>query len=95
MPDAFVNVTVESERTVPVERLAEIDGVADVHEVRGTCQAVVELALDDPNDLQEVVTGSIQNVPGVTGTDTLVSPTLADHHRPTERPITGPFVKEA
>jgi len=93
MPDAFVNVTVEAERAVPVEALAELGGVAAVHEVRGTYQAVVELALEDPDDLQAVVTGAIQRVDGVAETDTLVTPALADHHRATEGPVTGPYAR--
>jgi DNA-binding Lrp family transcriptional regulator len=89
---AFVNVSVTAES--PVDALAEISGVESVHEVRGTYRAVVELALEDPDDLQAVVTGAIQKAPGVTDTDTLVSPSLAKLHRPTEGPVTGPFVEE-
>jgi len=84
MPDAFVNVTVSEDSTVPVEELADLDGVDAAHEVRCEYDAVVELELPDPQDLQEVVTGSIQNIPGVTGTVTLVSPELAEQHRPTD-----------
>lgn len=94
MPDAFVNVTVKPGSTVPVDDLTEVTGVDAVHEVRGTYQAVVELVLDDSNDLQEIVTGSIQQVPEVADTDTVISPALAEHHRPTEGPVTGPFVEE-
>lgn len=90
---AFVNVTVPDGTPVPVDALAEVGGVESVHEVRGTYHAVVELALEDPDDLQAVVTGWIQGVAGVADTDTLVSPTLAEYHRPTEGPVTGPFVE--
>jgi DNA-binding Lrp family transcriptional regulator len=82
MTNGFVAVTVEGEASTAATEIAAIDGVATAHHVMGEFDVIAELDLSDPDSLQQVVTGSIQTVEGVTETTTTVPPELAAHHTP-------------
>lgn len=84
MTDAFVNAVVETDVETVVNEISKMEGVSAAHPVRGKYDILVELDLADPSDLQRLVTGSIQSIPNVVETVTVVSFELAEYHRPTE-----------
>jgi DNA-binding Lrp family transcriptional regulator len=53
--------------------LADIDGVAEAYSVTGEWDFVAMLRLREPDQLAQVVTGRLSQVPGVTRTQTMVA----------------------
>jgi DNA-binding Lrp family transcriptional regulator len=53
--------------------LAGIDGVAEAYSVTGEWDFVAILRLREPDQLAEVVTGAISQLPGVARTQTMVA----------------------
>jgi DNA-binding Lrp family transcriptional regulator len=53
--------------------LADIDGVAEAYSVTGEWDFVAILRLREPDQLAQVVTGGISQLPGVRRTQTLVA----------------------
>lgn len=53
--------------------LAGIDGVAEAYSVTGEWDFVAMLRLREPDQLAQVVTGRLSQVPGVTRTQTMVA----------------------
>lgn len=68
---AFVLIQAERRRLQDVARqLAEIRGVDEVYSVTGEWDIIAVLRLKDYNDLAEIVTGSMVEVPGILRTNT-------------------------
>jgi DNA-binding Lrp family transcriptional regulator len=68
---AFVLIQAERRRLQDVARqLAEIPGVDEVYSVTGEWDIIAVLRLKDYNDLAEIVTGSMVEVPGILRTNT-------------------------
>ncbi len=68
---AFVMIQAERRRMQDVARqLAEIPGVAEVYSVTGEWDIIAVLRLKDYNDLAEIVTGRMVEVPGIVRTNT-------------------------
>ena len=68
---AFVMIQAERRRLQEVARsLAEIPGVEEVYSVTGDWDVIAVLRLKDYNDLAEVVTGKMVEVPGIVRTNT-------------------------
>lgn len=55
------------------ERLLEIDGVSEVYSVTGEYDLVALLRFQHYEDLADVVTKKIRNIPGITKTHTLMA----------------------
>ena len=53
--------------------LADIEGVAEAYSVTGEWDFVAMLRLREPDQLAQVVTGRLSQVPGVTRTQTMVA----------------------
>jgi DNA-binding Lrp family transcriptional regulator len=53
--------------------LADLDGVAEAYSVTGEWDFVAILRLRDPDQLAQVVTGGIAQLPGVARTHTMVA----------------------
>ncbi|WP_247730361.1 Lrp/AsnC ligand binding domain-containing protein [Halovivax limisalsi] len=82
MTDAFVTVVVDGDAGEIASTLSEIDAVSAAHHVRGEYDVLVELTLEEPERLQEIVTGLILKTDGVEDTTTVVTPELAELHEP-------------
>jgi len=68
---AFVMIQAERRRMQDVARqLAEIPGVAEVYSVTGEWDIIAVLRLKDYNDLADIVTGKMVEVPGIVRTNT-------------------------
>ena len=68
---AFVMIQAERRRLQEVARsLAEIPGVEEVYSVTGDWDVIAVLRLKDYNDLAEVVTGKMVEIPGIVRTNT-------------------------
>lgn len=68
---AFVMIQAERQRMQEVaRRLAEIPGVDEVYSVTGEWDIIAVLRLRDYNDLAEIVTGKMVEVPGIVRTNT-------------------------
>jgi DNA-binding Lrp family transcriptional regulator len=68
---AFVMIQAERRRMQEVaRRLAEIPGVDAVYSVTGEWDIIAVLRLKDYNDLAEIVTGKMVDVPGIVRTTT-------------------------
>ncbi len=68
---AFVMIQAERRRMQDVARqLAEIPGVAEVYSVTGEWDIIAVLRLKDYNDLADIVTGRMVEVPGIVRTNT-------------------------
>jgi DNA-binding Lrp family transcriptional regulator len=68
---AFVLIQAERRRLQDVARqLAEISGVDEVYSVTGEWDIIAVLRLKDYNDLAEIVTGRMVEVPGILRTNT-------------------------
>jgi DNA-binding Lrp family transcriptional regulator len=60
--------------------LAGIDGVAEAYSVTGEWDFVAILRLRDPDQLAQVVTGAISQLPGVARTETMVAFEVFSRH---------------
>lgn len=68
---AFVMIQAERRRLQDVaRRLAEISGVEEVYSITGDWDIIAVLRLKDYNDLAEIVTGKMVEVPGIVRTNT-------------------------
>ncbi len=68
---AFVMIQAERRRLQDVARqLAEIPGVEEVYSITGDWDIIAVLRLKDYNDLAEIVTGKMVEVPGIVRTNT-------------------------
>ena len=69
-------VLIEAERdALPKlgEMLADMEGVAEAYSVTGEWDFVAILRLRDPDQLAQVVTGGISQLPGIQRTQTMVA----------------------
>ncbi len=74
MVTAFVLInTQRGEVNETAQRLLEIDGVADVYSVTGEYDLVALLRFQNYEDLAEVVTRHMQQIPSITKTHTLMA----------------------
>ena len=74
MVHAFVLLKVEPARIVGVaSELTEIDGVAEVYSVAGDVDLVAIVRVRHHDDLAEVVTRHISNLPGIVETRTMIA----------------------
>ena len=60
--------------------LADIEGVAEAYSVTGEWDFVAMLRLREPDQLAQVVTGRLSQVPGVTRTQTMVAFEASSKH---------------
>jgi DNA-binding Lrp family transcriptional regulator len=60
--------------------LADIDGVAEAYSVTGEWDFVAILRLRAQEELSELVTGKLSQLPGVTGTQTMVAFEVYSRH---------------
>jgi DNA-binding Lrp family transcriptional regulator len=60
--------------------LADVDGVAEAYSVTGDWDFVAVLRLRRPDDLAQVVTGNIAQMPGVLRTSTMVAFEVYSRH---------------
>jgi DNA-binding Lrp family transcriptional regulator len=68
---AFVMIQAERRRMQEVaRRLAEIPGVEEVYSVTGEWDIIAVLRLKDYDDLAEIVTGRMVEIPGIVRTNT-------------------------
>ncbi len=68
---AFVMIQAERRRVQDVARqLAEIPGIEEVYSVTGDWDIIAVLRLKDYDDLAEIVTGKMIEVPGIVRTTT-------------------------
>ena len=68
---AFVMIQAKRRRLQEVARgLAEIPGVEEVYSVTGEWDVIAVLRLKDYNELAEVVTGKMGEIPGIVRTNT-------------------------
>lgn len=74
MVTAFVLInTQRGEVNATAQRLLEIEGVADVYSVTGEYDLVAQLRFPNYEDLAEVVTQHMQQIPSITQTHTLMA----------------------
>jgi DNA-binding Lrp family transcriptional regulator len=76
-------VLVEAERSALSTlggELADIDGVAEAYSVTGEWDFVAILRLREPDQLAQVVTGAISQLPGVARTETMVAFEVFSRH---------------
>jgi DNA-binding Lrp family transcriptional regulator len=68
---AFVMIQAERRRMQEIARkLAEIPGVEEVYSVTGEWDIIAVLRLKDYDDLAEIVTGRMVEIPGIVRTNT-------------------------
>ncbi|HKV44014.1 MAG TPA: Lrp/AsnC ligand binding domain-containing protein [bacterium] len=68
---AFVMIQAERRRMQDVaRRMAEIPGVEEVYSVTGDCDIIAVLRLKEYDDLAEIVTGKMGEIPGIVRTNT-------------------------
>jgi DNA-binding Lrp family transcriptional regulator len=60
--------------------LADVDGVAEAYSVTGEWDFVAILRLRAQEELSELVTGKLSQLPGVTGTQTMVAFEVYSRH---------------
>lgn len=81
MITAFVLLHVARDRVNQVaSRLAEMDGVAEVHSIAGRWDLVAVLRVSDNDTLAHLVTDGIRSVEGITGSETLIGFRVASRH---------------
>jgi DNA-binding Lrp family transcriptional regulator len=74
MVHAFVLLKAEPAHIAPLaSALTEIDGVAEVYSVAGDVDLVVIVRVRHHDDLAEVVTRHISNLPGIVETRTMIA----------------------
>ena len=74
MTDAYVNVMIDPGAVSQAAGdIADVDAVDTVHVVTGEYDVVAQVALDDPDDLPQVVAEQIHSVTGVIDTVTNVA----------------------
>ena len=74
MVTAIVLLTVERDKINPVaEKLADIDGITEVHSVAGRYDLVVIIRVRDNDRLAELVTDHIRQVDGIEKSETLIA----------------------
>jgi DNA-binding Lrp family transcriptional regulator len=74
MVHAFVLLKAEPARIAPLATaLTEIDGVAEVYSVAGDVDLVAIVRVRHHDDLAEVVTRHISNLPGIVETRTMIA----------------------
>jgi DNA-binding Lrp family transcriptional regulator len=76
-------VLIEAERSALSTlggELADIDGVAEAYSVTGGWDFVAILRLREPDQLAQVVTGAISQLPGVARTETMVAFEVFSRH---------------
>lgn len=74
MLTAFVMLDIEVDR-IPeaAEALCRLEGVTEVHSVTGRYDLIVRLRVPDAESIADVVTGGINRVPGVVGSETIIA----------------------
>lgn len=55
------------------EKLAEVDGIAEVYSVAGKVDLVAIVRVPHNDDLADLVTGRLKDVEGITHTETLIA----------------------
>ena len=74
MVTAIVLLTVERDKINPVaEKLADIDGITEVHSVAGRYDLVVIIRVKDNDRLAELVTDHIRQLDGIEKSETLIA----------------------
>jgi DNA-binding Lrp family transcriptional regulator len=74
MVTAIVLLTVARDKINPVaEKLADIDGITEVHSVAGRYDLVVIIRVKDNDRLAELVTDHIRQVDGIEKSETLIA----------------------
>ncbi len=74
MVTAIVLLTVERDKINPVaERLADIDGITEVHSVAGRYDLVVIIRVKDNDRLADLVTEHIRKIEGIEKSETLIA----------------------
>ncbi|MGH9062507.1 MAG: Lrp/AsnC family transcriptional regulator [Acidimicrobiales bacterium] len=75
MVHAFVLIDAEPARIAPLaQELADVDGVAEVYSVAGeTADLVAVVRVRRHEELAEVVTGRMVELPGILATSTLIA----------------------
>ena len=74
MVTAIVLLTVARDKINPVaEKLADIDGITEVHSVAGRYDLVVIIRVKDNDRLAELVTDHIRLVDGIEKSETLIA----------------------
>jgi DNA-binding Lrp family transcriptional regulator len=74
MVTAFVLLDVEPHRIASLsEELADVDGVYEVYSVAGDVDVVAVIRVKNHEDLADVVTKHIAQLPGILGTRTLLA----------------------
>lgn len=74
MVTAIVLLTVARDKINPVaERLADIDGITEVHSVAGRYDLAAIIRVKDNDRLAELVTDHIRKVDGIESSETLIA----------------------
>lgn len=55
------------------QRIADLEGVSEVYSVAGRVDLVAVLRVPEPDDLERVVAGTIDRIPGIEETETLIA----------------------
>jgi DNA-binding Lrp family transcriptional regulator len=81
MITAFVLLNVARDQVNEVAaRLAELDGVAEVHSIAGRWDLVAVLRVADTDRLADLVTEKIRAVAGILGSETLIGFRVVSRH---------------
>ena len=81
MITAFVLLNVARDRVNEVAaRLAEVDGVGEVHSMAGRWDLVAVLRVADNDRLAELVTDGIRAIDGIVGSETLIGFRVVSRH---------------
>jgi len=74
MVTAILLINAERGRVIEVaQRLAEVDGIAEVYSVAGRFDLVAILRVRQAEDMAQLVTSEIVKVPGIRETETLTA----------------------
>ena len=74
MLTAIILINTERARTIEVgEALAGLDGVSEVYTVAGRYDLVAMVRVSHNDDLADLVTGTVAEIPGIRSTETLMA----------------------
>ena len=74
MITAFVLLDVDVHRVPEVaERICDVEGVTEVYSVTGRWDLIVKVRVARNEDLADVVTGGIDRIPGINGSETQIA----------------------
>ena len=62
------------------QALAEIDGISEVYSVAGRVDLVAVIRVQNNEDLADIVTAQLQNIQGITRTETLIAFKVYSRH---------------